>query len=223
MLTTEQVQKFKEQLLKQADSLPEEHKKLAKHKILSMSDQELEDFLKQNSEQSEDGEGPSCIFCAIIDKKSFAYVIADNAHDLAILEINPLSKGHILVLPKTHSDKEPDKETIKLAEEIAEKIKTELSPKKIDIFPSNLFGHSFIEVVPSYGEKLERKKANKEELSNLQSKLKYSEKKKNEENSTIVESESKKKEETKPIDNKETKIEKIVEKPTLQKLKPRIP
>lgn len=228
MLTTEQVQKFKEQLLKQAESLPEEHKKLAKHKILSMSDQELEDFLKQNSEQSEDGEGPSCIFCAIIDKKSFAYVIADTAHDLAILEINPLSKGHILVLPKTHSDKEPDKETVKLAEEIAEKIKTELSPKKIDIFPSNLFGHSFIEIVPSYGEKLERKRASQEELSDLQAKLKYSEKQKDEKNPPKVETNlpkkeiiEPKKEEVAPI---EAKTEKIVEsKPSLQKIKPRIP
>lgn len=219
MLSSEQVQKFKEQLLKQAESLPEENRKLIKHKILSMNDEEMESFLKDNSEQNEESEGPGCIFCAIIAKKSFAYVIADTPKDLAILEINPLSNGHLLVLPKSHTDNEPDKETLKLAEEIAQKIKIALSPTKIDIFPSNLFGHSFVEIVPSYGEKLEKKKATKEELLALQEKLKFLEKPKKE---VEIESIPAKIEEKKTeiVEEKKSLPE---NKPTLQKIKPRIP
>jgi diadenosine tetraphosphate (Ap4A) HIT family hydrolase len=213
MISSEQAQKFKEQLLKQAESLPEENRKLVKHKILSMTDQYIEEFVKQNSEQSEEGETPNCIFCSIIDKKSFAYVIADTPKNLAILEINPLSKGHILILPKDHSDKEHDKDTVRLAEEIAEKIKTDLKPQKIDIFPSNLFGHSFMEIIPSYGEKLEKKKATKEELSELQEKLKFTSEPKKE----IIEE----KKEFKPAPEKVEKVEE--KKPILPKLKRRIP
>lgn len=211
MLSPEQVQKLKEQLLKQAESLPEENRKLIKHKILSMTDKEIEEFMNQSSEQSEE-ENKNCIFCAIIAKQSFAYVIADTPKNLAILEINPLSKGHTIVLPKDHTDKEPEKESLALAEEIAKKITIELKPQKVDIFPSNLFGHSFLEIVPSYGEKLEKKKATKEELSEIQSKIKYSESPKKE----IVE-DKKQKEEPERI---EPPIDKKV---IIPKIKPRIP
>ena len=44
-----------------------------------------------------------CIFCKIIQGKSSAEVLYKNDHAVAILDINPIHFGHILVIPTTHA------------------------------------------------------------------------------------------------------------------------
>ncbi len=46
---------------------------------------------------------PDCIFCQIIAGKLPAKVVYEDDHTLAFLDINPLSRGHTLVVPKAHS------------------------------------------------------------------------------------------------------------------------
>ncbi|MGM5481223.1 MAG: HIT family protein [Nanobdellota archaeon] len=43
-----------------------------------------------------------CIFCKIANNKAKAYKIYETETIIAILDINPATKGHILILPKTH-------------------------------------------------------------------------------------------------------------------------
>ncbi len=43
-----------------------------------------------------------CIFCKIINKEIPAYIIAENDHAIAFLDVNPISEGHTLVIPKVH-------------------------------------------------------------------------------------------------------------------------
>lgn len=45
-----------------------------------------------------------CIFCQITTNQKPAYVIAKNSRALAFLDLNPVSNGHCLVIPKQHSD-----------------------------------------------------------------------------------------------------------------------
>ncbi len=45
----------------------------------------------------------SCIFCAIIEGKIPSYSIYEDDTTLAFLDVNPLSPGHTLVVPKCHS------------------------------------------------------------------------------------------------------------------------
>lgn len=44
----------------------------------------------------------NCTFCNIIEGRAPRYKIYEDELSLAILEINPFSKGHCLVIPKRH-------------------------------------------------------------------------------------------------------------------------
>jgi histidine triad (HIT) family protein len=44
----------------------------------------------------------TCVFCEIVAGRADAHRIAENAHALAILDIQPFSPGHTLVLSKRH-------------------------------------------------------------------------------------------------------------------------
>jgi histidine triad (HIT) family protein len=43
-----------------------------------------------------------CIFCMIANKEIPAHIIYENEHVISFLDINPLAKGHCLVIPKKH-------------------------------------------------------------------------------------------------------------------------
>jgi len=45
-----------------------------------------------------------CLFCQIIQKQKFAHIIAENEYCLAFLDLNPASKGHTLIVPKSHAE-----------------------------------------------------------------------------------------------------------------------
>ena len=47
----------------------------------------------------------SSIFTRIINREILGYIIAENEHALAFLDINPLNEGHTLVVPKEEVDK----------------------------------------------------------------------------------------------------------------------
>jgi histidine triad (HIT) family protein len=44
------------------------------------------------------------IFSKIIQGEIPCYKVAENEHHLAFLDINPVAKGHVLVVPKTETD-----------------------------------------------------------------------------------------------------------------------
>jgi len=43
-----------------------------------------------------------CVFCKIIKKELPAYIVYEDDVAIAFLDINPVSEGHILVVPKKH-------------------------------------------------------------------------------------------------------------------------
>lgn len=45
----------------------------------------------------------SCIFCRIVQGEIPAIKVAETAKTLAFMDLNPLSDGHVLVIPKTHA------------------------------------------------------------------------------------------------------------------------
>src|SRR3970040_2569191 len=49
-----------------------------------------------------------CIFCKIIKKEIPAKIIAETEKSLAFMDAFPLTKGHSLVIPKTHYEKIQD-------------------------------------------------------------------------------------------------------------------
>jgi histidine triad (HIT) family protein len=179
MLPPEEIKNLREQIIAQVDAnYPEDKKALAKQQIQSLTDEEFVEFLKQNN-LIKDGENPKtqqCIFCSIVKGETQSYKIDENNQAIAILEINPISKAHTLIIPKEHSasDKIPES-ILTFAEQVSQKIKKEFNPKNINIFSSTLMGHSILNVLPIYDNENQnspRKQATPEELQNLQEQLK---------------------------------------------------
>ncbi len=184
MLSQEQIEQIKKQLINQLESANLPNKEEIKKSIGIMNPQQLEEFLMQNNliKTSEgvgdqgDGVGTQsqqCIFCSIVSGKTQSYKIDENRNAIAILEINPISKAHALVIPKKHissSEKIPQI-VFSLAKKIAKKIKTKFKPKNVTISSSNLFGHEIINVLPIYKDETinsQRHQAKPEELEKLQ-------------------------------------------------------
>lgn len=186
MISDEQASQIKKQILNEIDSnFPEEKKQEAIEKISTLDNQGLEDFLNQNKLLKQDQQNTQCIFCSIIEGKIPSYKIQENEESSAFLEINPVSKAHIIIIPKTHitNEKEFSKSTQDLAKEISERIKSIFKPKKILVEPSEMFGHEILNIVPVYKDETldsERKPADKQELEK-QMKILFKEHKKEKE------------------------------------------
>ncbi|MDO8517639.1 MAG: HIT domain-containing protein [Nanoarchaeota archaeon] len=212
-MNQEQIDSIKDNLLSQLENFPEDQRFEIKDKILAMSNEEFEEFLKQNELLSEGAEGnegqdgkKQCLFCLITEGKIKSYKIAENSENIAILDINPLSKGHSLVIPKKHVKlKDLPESSFELAEKVVENLKEKFSPKTFKINKNEVLEHGVVEVIPIYGDEKERKKASDEELAKLQK--------------IILEKTEKP---VKKEEKIETKNEEKVE-VKLPKLKPRIP
>ncbi len=193
MLIDEQTKNIKHQILKQIDSwkASDEQKKQAKEQIEAMSSEQLEEFLQKNKlikNQEKEPESKisgkeqqECPFCLIAENKISSYKLDENKEAVAVLEINPLSSGHIIIIPKKHMQTEKiSSQAFSLAKKLAKKVKIKLKPKDIKIETSNVLGHGIVNIIPVYNEKLERKKADEKELILLQEKLKIKPKAKKE-------------------------------------------
>lgn len=182
--TSEQAEEIKKQLLAQVEKMPNENKESVKTYIEGLDEEGLEDFLKQNNirvgeagleqgEASSETKEQKCIFCQIVQNEIPSFKIAELKKAIAILEINPLSKGHVIILPKEHItiEKMP-KSALSLAQKLAKKIKKKLKPEEVKIESSSLMGHSMVNVIPLYkGIPAKKQKAEEEELKQMQRKL----------------------------------------------------
>ncbi len=95
-LTEEQAKQIKKQLLAQIEKLPKEQAEGLKEEIEEAGPEELEEFIKSQQQ------GQKCIFCEIISGKIPSIKVYEDQEIIAIMEIMPASKGHLLVLPKQH-------------------------------------------------------------------------------------------------------------------------
>tara|TARA_Y100000310_G_C20556782_1_gene750963 strand:- start:301 stop:927 length:627 start_codon:yes stop_codon:yes gene_type:complete len=168
-LTEEQVKQVKEQLLTQINNFPEDKREQIKQQINSMNTEEIEEFVKQNQLNHLDPN--KCIFCSIIEGKTPSIKIDEDKENIAILEINPLTKGHTIIIPKNHSDS-PSRE---FATKVAETLQQKLNAKDIQVQETEVMEHKIMNLIPTYEntdlEKAKRTQAKKEDLENLQQEL----------------------------------------------------
>lgn len=175
MLNDEQVQKIKDQLLKQLENFPEDKREEIKNKILSMTNEEIEQFVKENNldySNNPEEQKQKCIFCAIAEGKIKSYKIDENENYLAILELNPLSKGHTLIIPKKHTETKDIKEdALEFAKKVSENLVSRLKPKEIKLSKNEIMTHAILEIIPIFGDEKEKKPATDEYLIQLQAEI----------------------------------------------------
>lgn len=104
----------------------------------------------------------TCLFCQIIKKEIPAEIIYEDEKSIAILDINPRSLGHLMVLPKTHwenilelkdEEVEPLFQTVKKMTELLNK---KLAPAGFTIginhgkVSGQTIDHLHIHIIPRY-------------------------------------------------------------------------
>lgn len=99
----------------------------------------------------------NCVFCRIAAGEAKAHIVYENELSLAILDINPWSKGHCLVIPKRHVPWWHDlteEETTSLfsaARIVAQKIMSAFKPDFVCTYArGRRIPHTHIFLVPTY-------------------------------------------------------------------------
>jgi len=177
--TQKDLENIKQKIIEQINSkYSKEKAEELSNKIKSMKNEEFVSFLKQQGllKENDESKETKCIFCAIVSKEIPSIKLAENEDAIAILEINPISEGHAIIIPKKHikSEREISKKTKELAEFISNQIQTRLNPRKVEILSSNIMGHEILNILPIYKEEnlnSERKKKTLEELEKLKQTL----------------------------------------------------
>ena len=85
-------EEIRKNLIEQASKLPDEQATELRQKIEAMNEEELMSIVKSQS----------CLFCEIIAGRVETFKIYESENIIAILDINPVSRGHMLVMPKKH-------------------------------------------------------------------------------------------------------------------------
>lgn len=114
----------------------------------------------------------NCVFCLIASEKIEGYKISEIEEAIAVLEINPVSKGHTMVLPKQHLQlKEMKSKIVIFAQKLASQLKEKLKSKDIELATVDFQGHGIINLIPVYNDESissPRHKASQEELQEVQ-------------------------------------------------------
>lgn len=98
----------------------------------------------------------SCIFCRIIKGDIPSFKLVETSLSYAFLDIQPLSKGHALVIPKFHAEKLNDVPDENLADilPIAKKIATAVGVPDYNVLQNNgklahqEVGHVHFHIIP---------------------------------------------------------------------------
>jgi histidine triad (HIT) family protein len=107
-------------------------------------------------------EASDCLFCGIVAGSVPAQIVDSDEHTVAFLDINPATRGHALVVPRTHSadlfevSDEDLERTILAARRLARRMKAALAPDGFNILNScgaaawQTVFHFHLHVVPRY-------------------------------------------------------------------------
>jgi histidine triad (HIT) family protein len=105
-----------------------------------------------------------CIFCDIVDGSASSYKICEDERSLAILDINPFTKGHSLVISKRHVPwwhdltEEETESLFRVARVVAKKIMKAYDPDFVCMYArGRRIPHVHIFLVPTFaGDLLDR-------------------------------------------------------------------
>ena len=97
-----------------------------------------------------------CVFCDIVAGKARAYRILEDERSLCILDINPFTRGHCLVISKRHvqfwHDLDEDEviSLFRVARKAARKLKTAFKPEFVGMYArGRRIPHTHIFLVPT--------------------------------------------------------------------------
>ena len=108
------------------------------------------------------GKKEGCLFCRIAGHEIPAVIVAENDDVMAMMDINPATTGHILILPRTHVENiyemppEIGARIMEMAIKVAGGINKQLNPAGMNLVQSNgaaagqVIFHFHLHLVPRY-------------------------------------------------------------------------
>ncbi len=105
---------------------------------------------------------PDCIFCKIIAGELPAQIVDETERTVAFMDINPATRGHLLVIPREHArdlleiDPEDLAATVQAAQRMAARISERLDPAGVNLINScgaaawQTVFHFHVHVIPRY-------------------------------------------------------------------------
>lgn len=116
-----------------------------------------------------------CIFCKIINGDIPSYTVYENDYVKCFLDVNPISMGHVLIVPKKHFKDAYDitleyiSEIHKASKIILELLDSKLKPNGYRLVQNNgnlqEVKHYHLHIIPNYISKKDNKKV--EEIFNI--------------------------------------------------------
>lgn len=175
-----EIEELRAKILEEISKLPEEQAQELREKIADMDEQELLEFIKQSS-------STQCLFCQIVAGKIETVRVYESANIFAILDINPASLGHTIVMPKQHFQfitqlpQELLYELFSFVKYLSPVLLQVLKAQGIDVYIaqgiSQRVPHLAINIIPRFkDDKInlfgERKKVSKDELEKIAASIK---------------------------------------------------
>jgi histidine triad (HIT) family protein len=105
---------------------------------------------------------PECIFCKIIAGEVPGQIVEEDGRTIAFMDINPATRGHLLVIPRAHArnlleiSPEDLGATIATAQRMAQRVNQRLQPAGINLINScgsaawQTVFHFHVHVIPRY-------------------------------------------------------------------------
>jgi histidine triad (HIT) family protein len=105
---------------------------------------------------------PDCIFCAIAAGEAPAEIVDSDEHTVTLMDINPATRGHALVIPRAHTEdllsisEEDLCRTAAAAQRVAKRMEETLEPDGFNLINATRAAawqtvfHFHIHVVPRY-------------------------------------------------------------------------
>jgi histidine triad (HIT) family protein len=103
-----------------------------------------------------------CVFCEVIAHRSPSFVVYEDAETLAFLDLFPVTRGHVLVVPKPHIDRLTDlpeesyRGYLRAVTEVCRRMERLSSHYNVSMNQGELAGqiifHMHFHVIPRYGE-----------------------------------------------------------------------
>ncbi len=105
---------------------------------------------------------PNCIFCKIVAGELPSQIVDDDERTIAFMDINPATRGHLLVIPREHAkdllEIDPDDlaATVWGAQRMARRISERLNPAGVNLINScgaaawQTVFHFHVHVIPRY-------------------------------------------------------------------------
>ena len=112
--------------------------------------------------ETRDPRPDSCIFCAIAAGKAPAIVVHQDEHTLAFMDINPATRGHVLVIPRRHArdlldvSEEDLLHVMRTVQRVASAVDRTLRPDGVNLIQANRIAafqsvyHFHVHIIPRW-------------------------------------------------------------------------